>query len=231
MNDVAVIIPAAGSGKRLGGTPKQFRLLGGEPMLHRAIKCFDAVEAMGMVVVVVPAESVADSEKALADLNQHSIVVTTGGSTRQDSVRLGLDRLRSEIQVVLVHDAARPFASIAEIEAVISATRRHGAAALAIPAADTLRKSDGETLGETVDREGVYRMQTPQGFRKDLIVEAHASASLEGDIATDDAELVMLRGHAVRLVAGRSTNFKITTAEDWMLAEAIVASAAAGGKE
>ncbi|MDX1430723.1 MAG: 2-C-methyl-D-erythritol 4-phosphate cytidylyltransferase [Rhodothermales bacterium] len=229
MNDVAVIIPAAGSGKRIGGTPKQFRLLGGEPMLHRTIKCFDGIEEIGMLVVVVPAESVADSERALADLHPHSIVVTPGGPTRQDSVRLGLARVRSGIQVVLVHDAARPFVSIAEIEAVISSTRQHGAAALAIPATDTLRKSSGATLGETVDREGVYRMQTPQGFTRDLIVEAHASASRKGDTATDDVELVMLRGHAVRLVVGRSTNFKITTAEDWTLAEAIVESAEVGG--
>jgi len=134
-------------------------------------------------------------------------------------VRLALRAVPSSVEVVLVHDAVRPFIAAEAITEVVDAVRAHGAAALAVPVADTLRSGTNDTFGETVPRADLYRMQTPQGFRRALFEAAHRQAMDAEIIATDDVELVQRAGHDVRIVTGSTQNFKITTPEDWELAQ------------
>jgi 2-C-methyl-D-erythritol 4-phosphate cytidylyltransferase len=147
--------------------------------------------------------------------------VVSGGDSRHASVRHALRAVPRSIGVVLVHDAVRPFVPSSAIQSVVAAVYEHGAAALAIPVADTLRReSDDGWFGDTVSRSRLVRMQTPQGFRHDWLAEAHrAAAASDAEPSTDDVDLVQRLGHAVRIVNGSPRNFKITTPGDWRLAQ------------
>lgn len=224
-DDVAVLVPAAGEGRRLGGERKQFRTLGGRPLLVQVLLQFDRHPAVDHLVVAVPAAYVDEvSDRLRAEgLNALSAVVG-GGETREASVRHALRAVPASVEVVLVHDAVRPFVQAQEIAAVVQATREHGAAALALPVADTLRHARDDTFGDTVPRDGLYRMQTPQGFRRAWLEAAHRNAAqadgeANGPTATDDVGLVQRTGRDVHLVRGRRRNFKITTPGDWQLAK------------
>lgn len=203
----------------MGGERKQFRALGGAPVLVRTLEVFERHADMDTLVVVGP---VGKTDALRRELEEYGLAklhaVVEGGATRQDSVGRGLDALPADTDTVLVHDAVRPFLPADKVTAVIDAARAHGAAALAIPMADTVRRGDG-TFGETVPRDGLWRMQTPQAFRLDLLREAHARfADVPG---TDEVELVQRLGRAVRIVEGSALTFKITTPADWTLAEAL----------
>ena len=217
---VAVVVPAAGTGQRMGeGRRKQFRLLGGEPVLVRTLQAFERHAEVDALVVVGPVGETGDLETDLRAAGLEKLhAVVEGGATRQASVGHGLDALPDGTDIVLVHDAVRPFLPADRLSAVIEAARTHGAAALAIPAADTMRRADEKTFGETVSREDLWRMQTPQAFRADLLRRAHAEATVDG---TDEVELVQRLGHPVRIVEGSARTFKITTPDDWALAEAL----------
>jgi 2-C-methyl-D-erythritol 4-phosphate cytidylyltransferase len=145
--------------------------------------------------------------------------VVSGGDSRQASVHNGLGAVPAPVEVVLVHDAVRPFVPGRRVTAVIQEARAHGAAAPALPVADTLREADDTLFGETVPRSGLYRMQTPQGFRRAWIEEAHRAAAQAEAPATDDVGLVQGIGRPVRLVEGDRRNFKITTPGDWQMAQ------------
>ena len=217
---VAAIIPAAGSGSRMGGTPKQMRLLGGAPVLVQTLRAFARHPEVGALVVVAPPIEVAAFEGMLAD-HDLAATVTPGGATRQDSVGRGLAAVPEGTEVVLVHDAVRPFAAPDRITAVVDAARVHGAAALAVPVSDTLRRAEGGAFEETVPREGLWRMQTPQAARLDWLREAHAAAARDGFTGTDEVALLQRAGRAVRLVEGDARNLKLTHPADWALAEAL----------
>ncbi len=218
--DVAVVVPGAGSGSRLGGVPKQFRDLGGRWLLCRTVEALCGIHEVRTVVVAVPPDWVKTSRAVLAEIDAEKLIVVAGGGSRQESVCRGLARLQPPVEIVLVHDAARPFVSPAEILGVINATRSDGAAAVAVPVADTLRAVDGDVFGRTISREGVYRMQTPQGFRLERLVAAHEWANETGWTGTDDVELVTAHaGVSVALVPGKTSNFKITSSEDWRMAQ------------
>jgi 2-C-methyl-D-erythritol 4-phosphate cytidylyltransferase len=217
---VAAVVPAAGEGRRLrepDGPRKQFRDLGGQPVLVRTIEALERHPAVRQIVIAAPSAHV---EPLAAQLEAYdfraAIEVVAGGASRQESVACALARVRSEIDVVAVHDSVRPFITVHQLEDVFAAAHEHGAAALAIPVGDTLRRSDGVLFGETVDRNGLSRMQTPQVFRADILRQVHAAAT--GDEATDDVELVLRNGQPVRVVLGSSLNIKITTPADWWLA-------------
>lgn len=141
--------------------------------------------------------------------------VVAGGSTRQESVFRALAALPPLVDVVLVHDAVRPFVRVSQVSDVIGAAREYGAAAPAIPVTDTVRRSGDGFFGDTVDRSGLQRMQTPQGFRRSLLLEAHRLASEGGLDATDDVGLAQHAGAPVRVVDGSSDNVKITNPDDW----------------
>lgn len=204
----------------MGGERKQLRRLGDAPVLVQTLRVFERHPAVRALVVAGPvgeAEDLAAELRACGLTKLHRVV--EGGATRQDSVGRALVAVPPEIALVLVHDAVRPFLPQEALGRVIEVARAAGAAALAIPVADTLRHAEGEAFAETVPREGLWRMQTPQAFALDLLREAHDRF---GDVqGTDEVELVRRLGHPVRLVPGSALTFKITTPADWALAEAL----------
>lgn len=222
---MGVIVVAAGRGERLGGAPKQYRELAGVPMLLRSARPFVAQPDVAHVVIVLPPADAAQPPHWLAELVGGALSVVAGGNDRQASVAAGLAVLPEVCTVVLVHDAARPFASTAVIGAVIERARAGEGAIAAVPVSDTLKLTgpDGRTVGRTVPREDLWRAQTPQGFPRAVLAAAHAAAaSARGPdaLATDDAALVERNGGSVTVVPDSVTNFKITTTDDLSLAEA-----------
>lgn len=222
MRRCVALVMAAGSGIRLGGTlPKQYRLLAGVPMLRRSIDALAAVPAIDAVQVVIGAAQAELYAAATAGLALPPPV--TGGATRQDSVRRGLAALAdAPPTLVLVHDAARPFASRALIERVIAELATAEAVLPVVPVVDTLKRLDaaGRVAAE-VPRDALARAQTPQGFRYAVLQEAHARHRAVA--CTDDTGVVALDGVAVATVRGEEENFKVTTEDDLARAEALFA--------
>lgn len=220
---VGVVLPAAGSGSRMGGGPddtaKQHWDLGGAPVLVQTLRAFARHLGVGPAVVVVPAGEEGAVSDRLAAFGVEAAVVA-GGPTRQASVANGVAALPTSVDLVLVHDAVRPFVPSAVISRVIEAARQGGAAAAAVPVADTLRQGgDGPLFGETVPREGLWAMQTPQAARRDWLERAFANAA--GYVATDEVGLLQRAGHPVRIVEGDARNVKLTRPSDWLLAQAL----------
>jgi len=219
----SAIIVAAGSGTRLGlATPKAFVSIDRASLLFRALQTVGTVEALGEVVVAVPAgrQKSARAEVDAARV-QIPVKITEGGSARQDSVRLALMLTSVEADLIVVHDAARPFATPAMFSACIAAAAQSGGAVVAVPVADTLKQIDNGTIVATVPREGLWQAQTPQAFRRDLLVWAHEWAMRERVTVTDDAYLFERLGLTVQVVQGSAVNLKITTPEDLRIGEAI----------
>ncbi|WP_103019140.1 2-C-methyl-D-erythritol 4-phosphate cytidylyltransferase [Salinibacter altiplanensis] len=218
-DDVAVLIPAAGKGRRLGGRPKQFRTLGEHPVLVQVLLSFERHPAVGHAVVAAPEDRVAEvTDRLEAEGLSVLTAVVRGGENRQASVRHALRAVPDPVDTVLVHDAARPFVAAAQVQAVVQASRADGAASLAVPVADTLRRGGDDQFGDTIPRSDLYRMQTPQGFRRGWLEQAHRRASSADGTATDDVALVQRLDREVVPVSGSRRNFKITTPDDWALA-------------
>lgn len=232
--DVGVVLVAAGQGTRLGGpVPKQYRELGGVPMLLRSLRPFVTHPEVAHTVVVLPAADAARPPAWLAELLGGTLTVVAGGGERSDSVTHGLAALPGACHIVLVHDAARPFVDRLTIDAVVAVARRGEGAVPATPLGDTLKEAGDATPGRageaalpvirrTIPREHLWQAQTPQGFPRGLLEEAYARARHEGVQGTDDAMLVERLGARVRLVPGPDTNFKVTTETDVRLAEAVI---------
>lgn len=201
--------------------PKQFRTVGGVPMLLRTIRPFAAHPRVREIVVALPDADAAAPPAWLEPVLGDRLRVVAGGATRAASVRAALRALDADCTLVLVHDAARPFVSTAEIDAVIAAAERGTGALVAVPVSDTLKRSDdGHHVHGTAAREGLFRALTPQGFPRALLERAYTAAGEMLD-ATDDAGLVESTGASVVLVPGRTTNIKVTTPDDFALAEAL----------
>lgn len=219
-----VILVGGGQGRRMGGTqPKAVRMLGGRPLFTYALAAFSQVAEIHSVVLVAPAGLEEEVRRICGRFPGGERVrnVVPGGARRQDSVRQGLDHLLPETTVVLVHDAARPFADPELIRRVQAAAARHGAAVPGIPVADTLKRVTARSLVETtVDRRQLVAVQTPQGFRTEVLRRAHAHAWKTNQTATDDAGMVENLGVPVTVVEGDPRNFKLTTPQDLALAEA-----------
>lgn len=213
---VGVVIPAAGKGVRMGGTRKQFRTLDSKPVLYWTVRLFDEHEDIDHIIIAAPE---GDIEYVKGALDREGIEtaysVISGGATRQQSVYKGIQALPADVNVVLVHDAVRPFVYKHMISEVISSICKEGAAALAIPVADTLRSVDNDQFQQTIPREGVYRMQTPQGAMKDALEDAFDVAEKNNWQVTDDVDILNRAGYAVKVVEGSSLNIKITTRADW----------------
>lgn len=225
--DVGVIVVAAGQGSRFGGpVPKQYHELAGVPMLLRSLRPFLAHPEVSHVVAVLPPGDVTLPPPWLAGLAGDRLILCAGGAERSDSVAHGLAALPGHCRVVLVHDAARPLVDRDTIDRVIAVARTGTAAVPAVPLGDTLKEIQPDdptlTVRITVPRERLWRAQTPQGFTRALLEEAHARARHEGLRATDDAMLLERLGAPVRLVQGSSLNFKVTTEEDLRLAELVI---------
>ena len=210
---VSVVIPAAGSGSRLGGRPKQLRHLGNAPLIFQTAQVFDQHPGVYNLVVVGALDELDAIEEILAPLEKPCQVVR-GGATRQKSVQAGLSALSESTTIVLIHDAARPFVSERVITDVINSARTYGAAAAARTVVDTVRYGEGGCFTNTISREGLYAMQTPQGFKYELLLRAFRQAG-SAIQATDDVELMYHIGQPVRIVQGERSNIKITTQADW----------------
>ena len=225
--DVGVVIVAAGQGTRIGSdTPKQFLEIAGIPMLLRAIRPFARHPAVAHIAVVLrAADAVAPPEWLLPHVG-NMLSVVAGGTERADSVAAGLAALPAACELVLVHDAARPFVDALLIDRVISGARAGHAVVPALPVTDTIKETDAADPGRvarTVPRDNLRRAQTPQGFPRRMLEDAHAAARSRGPrggrSATDDAALVEQAGGTVRLVTGDPGNLKVTTPEDLALAD------------
>jgi 2-C-methyl-D-erythritol 4-phosphate cytidylyltransferase len=224
----SAIIVAAGIGVRLGsGGPKAFVEIGGRSMLWYSLDAIRQIASVGEVVIAVPKgfENAARAEAAAAGLGVPA-KITPGGVERQDSVRIALGLTSSEGELVIVHDAARPLAAPAIFEACIAAAARAGGAIAAIPVADTLKRvgDNNSAIAATVARTGLWQAQTPQAFRRDVLIAAHRRAIDEGIVATDDADLVERTGVRVEVVEASTANIKITTPSDLAIAEALIAA-------
>ena len=226
MPSAAAIIPAAGSGTRMGlNHPKQYHRLAGVPILIHTIRAFVATSSINRIIVVVPQDFIAETRQLLTayNLTSEAIIVTAGGKRRQDSVLAGLEWLTDTTDIVLVHDGARPLVTPDLIQRCLEAAWQHGAAIAAIPVKDTLKRSlPDQTIAATLDRQGLWQAQTPQAARFSLLKQAYAAFN-DQDV-TDEAALLELAGIAVTLIEGSETNIKITRPLDLILAEKIMQS-------
>jgi 2-C-methyl-D-erythritol 4-phosphate cytidylyltransferase len=224
--NVAIIV-AAGAGRRMGGgRAKQFREISGIPIIIHTLRRFDECERVAASVVVLPRDE-CEEFRALAE--KHGIRkrarAVAGGETRGESVLRGLQALAAdEVEIVAVHDGVRPFVRAEEIDRTVREAEDFGAAILAVPSTDTVKEVEGGRILRTLERARLWRAQTPQCFRYDLLRRAYELASSDGLDATDDSALVERAGATVRVVEGGAHNIKITTPQDFALAEVIVQS-------
>ncbi len=236
---VIVIIPAAGLGTRMAPVPsdakakkahpsKQFTELGGTPILIHTLRRFAAVDAVSEIWIALRENEIEGFRKRLQDeakdVLAKKIELVTGGEHRQQSVEHALNAITASADdIVLVHDAVRPFVTPEIIREVIEAAKKYGAAIAGLPAVDTVkqveRTSEGAIIKATIPRQGIVLAQTPQGFRYDVIKKAFDEAAADGFMGTDEASLAERSGHEVAVVMGSPKNIKITAPADMELAE------------
>jgi 2-C-methyl-D-erythritol 4-phosphate cytidylyltransferase len=221
----AVILPAAGQSSRFRDKEKKvFANLDGRAVWLRTAEQFVTRDDVAQTLVVVaPDDQEMFRRRYGAQLAFMEMQLADGGRHRFDSVANALAKLKPEVEFVAVHDAARPCVSREMIDAVFAVAARTGAAMLAVPVTDTLKRSEGDVVKETVARQNLWLAQTPQVFRRDWLEAAYADRAKHGNI-TDDAQLIEATGQRVTLVTGSTTNVKITTKDDLFLAEAILKS-------
>lgn len=218
-----VIIPAAGQGKRMGaGKNKLYLTIERIPVLIHTLRIFEKDDDCEGIILSIHR----DDEQGFKELlKQYRIEKVThlvyGGKERQDSVYNGIKVLQSD-GIVLVHDAARPFIQKETIQTLVQAAETEGAAVLAVPVKDTIKKAANFRVIETIERSSLWAVQTPQAFRVSVLKRAHEAAEAEGFIGTDDASLVERMAHKVVIIAGDYDNIKLTTPEDMFFAEAIL---------
>jgi len=222
---VVVIIPAAGSGTRIGGSVrKQFLPLHGRPILVHTIRQFEHCPDVDEINLAVPDAAIVEMHKLIGQYRLHKISkIVAGGARRQDSVRNVLRLLAlKDNDVVLVHDGVRPFVETKRISQLIKACKEHDAAVIAVQPKDTIRRSTGgKFFDQTMDRSALWLIQTPQAFRAGVLQRAFDKAAKEKFFSTDEAALVERLGIKARIVEGSYDNIKITTHEDLELAELI----------
>ena len=220
------IIPAAGIGTRMhADRAKQMLELGGVPLLIHTLRRFEDCDAVDQVILVLQPSLTTDVLALISRYNLKKIArVVGGGAERQDSVYRGIQVISQEVaDIVIVHDAVRPFVRPEEIRAVIERAQNTGAALMAMAAIDTIKQVKSGRVQRTLDRKRIFHAQTPQAFRYSIIREAYERAYADGFTATDDSQLVERIGHRVSVVEGSPVNIKITRPFDLRLAEAIKA--------
>ena len=216
--NVGAVVPAAGQGARFG-EKKQFKLLGRRPLLFHTLISFLKCDDIAEIVVVVPEEDLGTISRELASFTSAKPVKTvTGGARRQDSVLNGCMALSENVEIIAVHDAARPFVTPELISATIAGCNEADGCIAALPSKDTVKQVSENNIHRTIDRNSIWLAQTPQTFHKDILINA-----LQQDmVATDEASMVEATGGTVAVIEGFAGNFKITTSEDWQLAENII---------
>ena len=215
------VIVAAGSASRMGGIDKVMAPLGGEPMILRTVRAFEDCEAVKEIVIVTRQDLMGPIAELCSGFTKIRSVVQ-GGSSRQESVKLGLLALSKEVRLAAVHDGARPLVSGELIDKVIRAAHSYGAAAPAIPMKDTIKVFEGGFIAATPDRSTLRAVQTPQVMDRDLLLGALEKAEQEGTALTDDCSAVEHIGMRVRLVEGEERNLKVTTPLDLKIAELLL---------
>jgi 2-C-methyl-D-erythritol 4-phosphate cytidylyltransferase len=222
MTKAVAVVPAGGVGLRMGGgRPKQYLTLGGAPILVHTLRALGRCRALAGLVVSAPADRVEQTRALLARFRVPRVLaIVAGGEERQDSVRLGLEAVPPETGWVVVHDAVRPFITAEIVERVLAAARVPGAATCGWPVRETVKRVRDRVVESTFPREGLWLTQTPQAFRRALLVEAHDKAARDGYRATDDAMLIERLGGRVSMVEGLPQNLKITTPDDLKAARA-----------
>jgi 2-C-methyl-D-erythritol 4-phosphate cytidylyltransferase len=214
--NVGVIIPAAGSGTRMGGASKPLLEIGGKPLLQHCLDAFFQVDAVRRIAVALPAELI---RQPPAWMHDRRILFAQGGAQRADSVRAALAVLPADIDVVVIHDAARPVIDAETIRSVLDIAGQGESATLALPVTDTLHRVDADhAIVETPDRAQFWRALTPQAFPRKVLEAAYERVS-DASSATDEAGLVARAGFKVRVVPGDARNIKVTTPADVTLAE------------
>ena len=224
---VGAIIAAAGDSRRFskhGEAPrKQFVLLGGEPLFLHSLRCFLASPLIDRTVLAVPADAVESStELVKLEFGSGEVEVIAGGADRQESVYSAFRAIRESVEVVVVHDAARPFHWSSWIAKTVEAVKEYDGAIVALHATDTLKSSRNGMIDATIDRSLIWQAQTPQTFKVEILDQAFEKAERDGITSTDEAQLVENAGGKVAIVEGSPFNLKVTTKRDLALAETIL---------
>lgn len=226
MAKLAVIIPAAGSGTRMGSRlPKPFIELMGAPILEHTIQSFVKVDAVSQILIATSKEWFRAVEEVFLNFSEPGVdmQVVEGGKERQYSIQNAISYVQKDIDLIAVHDAVRPFVKKSQIEKCCEVALEVGGSILAVPAKDTIKKVDDHLVIEsTPDRSMLWQAQTPQVFRKDLLISSYRSAEESGYLGTDDASLVERFGGHVKVVQGDRENLKITYPIDLEVAELIL---------
>ncbi len=222
---VLAIIPAAGVGVRMGsGTPKQFLSLDGVPIFVHTLRKFAASDAIDQIFLCLRPEGM---DRARKDVDRErfrkEVRLVAGGATRQETVARALAESPPDAEVIVVHDAVRPFIELDVIQRVVEAARKNGAAILGIPSVDSVKQVERQTILGTIPRERIVLAQTPQAFRAKLLREAFASAAADGFHGNDESSLVERLGHSVTVLMGSDRNIKITKPSDLPLARLFIA--------
>ena len=223
---VSAIIAAAGTGKRMGGNvPKQYLELAGRPVICHTLDCIRDARWIDSVVVVVEPGRESSFKREILEVEGYpgAWLVTAGGSFRQESVAKGLSMVPAECDVVLVHDGVRPFVTPEIMERASEVAFRDGACIVAARVKETIKRANAEgRIEETVDRDGLWGAQTPQCFRRELLISAMERARRENFVGTDESSIVERVGARVTVLEGDSRNIKITTPDDLSVAEALL---------
>lgn len=221
LKQCGAVIVAAGSATRMGGIDKVMANLGGEPMIARTVRAFQNCEAITSIVIVTREDLIRPISDLCRDMKKVAAVVA-GGSSRQESVHLGLNALPKGMKLAAVHDGARPLISWQVIDRVVRAANTYGAAAPAIPVKDTIKVVQGGLVKETPDRSSLMAVQTPQVFDFDLLRGALKKAEEDGTQVTDDCSAVERTGMRIKIVEGDERNLKVTTPMDLKIAELLL---------
>ena len=216
---VSVIIVAAGNSSRMEGIKKQFLKIGGVPVVIRSVTKFQQIDEVCETIIVVGKEDIPYAEQLVQQYKLKNTVVTQGGDSRQQSVLSGLSCCNSKSDLVAIHDAARPFVQIEEIQQVIQIAKKYGAATLGAPVKDTIKIVEDGIIQFTPPRSSLYLTQTPQVFQMELYKKAVEKAQQNQWDFTDDCQLIEQYGFPVHIVTASYANIKITTPEDIVLAE------------
>ena len=222
---VSAVIPVAGSGLRFAGTmPKQFMDLGGRPLLAVTLQKMLDLDQIGRVVVVCAPDARERVEKMTASLPGFTEkgMITNGGKERQDSVFNGLSAVKPGTDIVLVHDGVRPLITSDILLKSIQVAQEHGACVAAVPVKDTIKRVHNNQVIETLPREELWQIQTPQTSRFDWLWQAHLAAREKNFYSTDEAALLEWSGHPVQIIPGDYNNIKITTPEDLKIARLLI---------
>lgn len=221
----AAIVPAGGTGTRMGlAVPKQFAPLAGKPLLVHTLDALQQCNSLSIVILVVPKQYLAQAQEFVQHYGLGKVThIVPGGRERQDSVAAGLAVVPADIEVVAVHDGARPFVSADLLERCLAVAREKGTALAAVRVKDTIKNVRHDKVLSTVDRQTLWQAQTPQAARRDLLLKAFAMAEADGFRGTDEAALLEHAGIEVHVVEGEDRNLKMTTAADLVLAEALLA--------